>query len=72
MKKGKRILYPEYSTQQRFHSDSTEKSKALQTKQIKFNTTKPAFTVNAKRTSLEEKEKATTKNKKLMNGRAHQ
>jgi len=72
VKKGKRILYPEYSTQQGFHSHSTEKSKALQTKQRKFSTTKPAFTVNAKRTSPEEKEKATTKNKKLMNGRAHQ
>jgi len=55
VKKGKRILYPEYSTQQGFHSHSTEKSKALQTKQRKFSTTKPAFTVNAKRTSPEEK-----------------
>ena len=68
-----RTYNQEYSTQQGSHSDLRKKWKALQTrtaKRIQHHQT--SFTTNAKGTYLGRKEKATTRNKKIMTGKSHQ
>ena len=63
----------EYSTHWGSHSDLKDKSKVLQTKvkvkRIQHHQT--SFTTNAKGISVGEKEKATTRTKKITNGKVH-
>ena len=62
----------EYSTQQASHSDSKEKSQALQTSKSKIiQCHQSSFTTNAKEMSLDGKGKATTRNKTITNGKAN-
>ena len=67
-----KIYSQDYSTQQGSCSDSMEKSKALQISKRQQNSAPPdQFAINAKGTSLGGEEKATTRNKKITNEKAH-
>ena len=63
-----RILYPARLSF-RFHREI--KSFTDKQKLREYSTTETSFAPNAKGTSLSGKEKATTRNKNIMNGKAH-
>ena len=72
VRKAKKISQ-DYSTQQVSHSDLKENSKVYRqakAKRIQYHYT--SFMTNTKRTFLGGKENATTRNKKMINDKAHQ
>ena len=71
VRKAKNISQ-DYSTQQVSHSDLKENSKVYRQAKAKRIQHHTSFMTNTKRTFLGGKENATTRNKKMINDKAHQ